>query len=192
MARAGSKLETEIKLRLDDRAALKRRLSRLGFSISRPRALESNTVFDTSGGLLQREGKLLRLRQTGSHGVITFKGPVGPSQYKSREEIESGFTSEAAMRLILERLGFQPVFRYQKYRTEYSRPNQAGSVLLDETPIGDFLELEGSPRWIERTARELGRDPAEYITASYGALYRNHCQLTGEAPGHMVFNRRRR
>jgi adenylate cyclase, class 2 len=191
MARAGSKLETEIKLRLDDRAALKRQLSRLGFSIAMRRALESNTVFDTPGGFLQREGKLLRLRQTGSRGVITYKGPVGRSQYKAREEIESGFTNEAAMRLILERLGFQPVFRYQKYRTEYKRPNQAGSVMLDETPIGDFLELEGSPRWIERTARELGRGPADYITDSYGALYRKHCQVTGEAPGHMVYLRRR-
>jgi len=93
------------------------------------------------------------------------------------------------VRLILERLGYQPVFRYEKYRTEYTRTGQSGLAMIDQTPIGDFLELEGSPSWIERTARALGRSPAEFITASYGALYREHCQASGVKPGNMVFKR---
>ena len=63
--------------------------------------------------------------------------------------------------------------------------------MLDETPIGDFLELEGPPRWIARAARALGRSPADYITASYGSLYLQHCQAKGVKPSHMVFGRRR-
>ncbi len=174
---AGSNRETEIKLRLDDPASAKRQLRKLGFSIARRRVLEINTVFDTP------------LRQAGSRRTLTFKGPPVASRYKSREEIESAFTDDKAMRLILERLGYKPVFRYEKYRTEYTRPGQAGAVMLDETPIGDYLELEGSPRWIERTARALGRSPAEFITASYGTLNREHCRARGVTPGNMVFRR---
>jgi adenylate cyclase class 2 len=181
-------LETEIKLALDDPASAKRQLAKLGFSIAKRRVLEINTVFDTPDSLLLGDRKLLRLRQAGSRHTLTFKGPPVASRYKSREEIESVFADDKAMRLILERLGYQPVFRYEKYRTEFARPGQAGAVTLDETPIGDFLELEGSPRWIERTARALGRSPSEFITASYGTLYREHCQASGVTPGNMVFS----
>jgi adenylate cyclase class 2 len=59
--------------------------------------------------------------------------------------------------------------------------------MLDQTPIGDFLELEGSPAWIDRTACALGYSPDDYITASYGALYLARCQARGVEPGHMVF-----
>src|SRR5260370_268668 len=189
MARRSSHAETEIKLRVDHPASLKRRLVRLGFSVSKRRVLEINLVFDTPSGALLRELKLLRLRQAGSLGTITFKGPPAPSRYKSREEIESGLTG-AAMRLILERLGYAPVFRYEKYRTEYAQARQAGRAMLDQTPIGDFLELEGSPGWIDRTARALGYSAADYITASYGGLYLASCQARGVEPGHMVFDRR--
>jgi len=184
-------LETEIKLEVDDPASTKRQLAKLGFAIVRRRVLEINTIFDTTESALLRARKLLRLRQAGSRRTLTFKGPPVASRYKSREEIESGFADDKAMRLILAGLGYKPVFRYEKYRTEFAQPGQAGAVMLDETPIGGFLELEGSPRWIERTARALGKSPAEYITASYGALYRKHCQARGVTPGNMVFGRRR-
>ena len=180
-------METEIKLEVDDPGRAKRQLAKLGFSIVTRRVLEINIVFDTPDSALLRARKLLRLRQAGSRRILTFKGPPVASRYKSREEIESTFTDDKAMRLILAGLGYEPVFRYEKYRTEFSRPGRAGAVMLDETPIGDFLELEGSPRWIERTARALGRFPAEYITASYGTLYQEHCQAGGVTPGNMVF-----
>ena len=64
-------------------------------------------------------------------------------------------------------------------------------VMLDQTPIGDFLELEGAPRWIDRTARTLGFSSADYITASYGRLYLDYCVENGVEPGNMVFTKRR-
>ena len=187
MARHSSRFETEIKLRVESPARLKRRLARLGFSVVKRRVLEINIVFDTPSGAVRREGKLLRLRQAGSRGTITFKGPPAAGRYKFREEIESDLADGAAMQLILERLGYAPVFRYEKYRTEYAQPRQTGRAMLDQTPIGDFLELEGSPGWIDRTARALGYAPADYITASYGALYLVRCQARGVEPSHMVF-----
>src|SRR5712675_967689 len=165
MARHSSHFETEIKLPIDNPANLKRRLARLGFSVAKRRVLEINIVLDTPSGELRRGLKLLRLRQAGSRGTITFKGPPAAGRYKSREEIESQLADGDAMLSILERLGYAPVFRYEKYRTEYAQPRQAGRAMLDQTPIGDFLELEGSPGWIDRTARALGYSPAHYITA---------------------------
>jgi hypothetical protein len=56
-------------------------------------------------------------------------------------------------------------------------------------PIGTYLELEGAPRWIDRTARALGFGPPDYITASYGRLYLEWCAREGREPSHMVFEK---
>jgi adenylate cyclase class 2 len=61
--------------------------------------------------------------------------------------------------------------------------------MLDETPIGWYMELEGAPRWIDRTARELGFSEDDYITASYGALYQQWSPSRGVKPADMVFRR---
>ena len=69
-------------------------------------------------------------------------------------------------------VGFHPAFRYDKYRTEFSRrarrgdKSRHGHVTLDETPMGVFMELEGSGPWIDRTAKELGFSRNDYITMS--------------------------
>ena len=131
--------------------------------------------------------------------LLVQRFPAPHSHHQSIEALQSlGFrTGESGIAkasfpciAFLKGLGYEPVFRYEKYRTEFTRPGHAGAVMLDETPIGDYLELEGSPRWIERTARALGKSPAEFITASYGALYREHCQARGAVPGNMVFRRK--
>jgi len=187
-----SNLETEIKLRIDSVAGARRLLGRHGFSIVKRRVLEINTIFDTAAGTLRSGRKLLRLREAGHLHTLAFKGPPQSGRYKSREEFESEFSDPASMGRILEGLGYAPVFRYEKYRTEYGGPEPAGAVMLDETPIGAFLELEGRPRWIDPTARELGYSPKSYIIASYGKLYLEYCQSTGIAPGNMVFGPDRR
>jgi len=63
-------------------------------------------------------------------------------------------------------------------------------VLLDETPIGNFLELEGSPTWIDRTARKLGFSVKDYISRSYGYLYLAYCRERRIRPKNMVFKGR--
>ena len=184
-----SNQEIEIKLRMDSAVAARRLLRRLGFSIVKPRVFEINTIFDTAAGALRNGGKLLRLRQAGQRQILTFKGPPRSRRYKSREELESELSDAASMRRILERLGYAPVFRYEKYRTEYAGPDPAGAVMLDETPIGAFLEVEGRPLWIDRTAGALGFLPGDYVIASYGRLYLEHCRTKGVEPTNMVFGK---
>ncbi|MBI4460301.1 MAG: hypothetical protein HY648_09630, partial [Acidobacteria bacterium] len=95
-------------------------------------------------------------------------------------------------------LGLTPVFRSQKYRTSYTlgdsgRTRRAGGeAALDETPIGNFLELEGSRGWIDRIVRRLGYSRADHETASYGTLYQRACREAGRTPGNMVFAARKK
>lgn len=185
--------ETEIKLVVADLGALRRRLRRLGFRVRHARRLERNTVYDSPERLLRRRGCLLRLRAVGKHAWLTFKAPAHPARgYKVRQEVETEVTDADAVHRFLLGLGFAPVFRYEKFRAVYVRGREGGEVLLDETPIGNFVELEGSRAWIRRTARALGARPEEFITATYAGLYAAWCRRHHRRPTHMVFSPRRR
>ena len=93
-----------------------------------------------------------------------------------------------AFETLLERLGMRPSFFYDKYRTEFAASTSAGLAMLDETPIGNFIELEGPSRWIDRTAARMGFREEDYITASYARLY---FEQTGKKlPVRMVFGPR--
>lgn len=182
------KFEIEIKLRLPEKLAkIRHALHEAGFHVSKPRLHEFNTLFDNSKRAMRHHGKLLRLRKAGPHRVLTYKGPSEPSRYKKRQEIEIDLHNGVGLEEIFTHLGYRPVFRYEKYRTEYSKPRSEGKVLLDETPIGNYLEIEGSPRWIDGTARALGFKPSDYITRSYGYLYLAYCRERRIMPKDMLF-----
>lgn len=179
--------EVEIKLEVASAAAALDLLRPAGFTPGHERAFEANEVFDTPARTLLEARSLLRLRSFRGEAILTFKGPPRPGPHKSRPEFETAVETPGAMLAILQGLGFQVVFRYEKYRTSFSRPGEPGHAVLDETPIGAYLELEGPPDWIDRTAAGLGFARDAYITASYGTLYRDWCQARGLAPTHMVF-----
>jgi adenylate cyclase class 2 len=179
-------VETEIKIRIADLGSTINRLHTLGFRETVARLFEANTLYDRPDGELRRSGMLLRLRQIGGKTLLTWKGPAEGGPHKSRPEIETGVQSSGAFAKILEHLGYAGTFRYEKYRTEFTQGSD-GVVTLDETPIGNFLELEGSPEWIDRTAAELGFSPSDYILESYGRLYLADCERRHVEPTHMVF-----
>ncbi len=181
--------ETEIKLAVGSAAEGRRLLRRAGLRVTRRRVLEVNLVFDDARGKLRRARTLLRVRETGGRGLLTYKGPATVTRYKSREELETTLDDAASARLILERLGYRPVFRYEKFRTEFG--DGRGTATLDETPIGCYLELEGEPAWIDRHAAAMGFTPSAYITADYLRLYVEDCRRRGRTPGNMVFPARR-
>lgn len=181
--------EVEIKLAVASAAEGLERLRRAGFEPLHERAFEANSVLDTAGLELINTGRLLRLREFRGEALLTYKGPAEAGPHKRRREIETRVEDGGAMQALLESLGYRVVFRYEKYRTAFARAREAGHAYLDETPIGCYLELEGEPEWIDATAAELGFATADYITLSYGALYREHCRREGVEPGHMVFGK---
>src|SRR5574337_976041 len=185
--------EIEIKLKVEDPRALRKKLKECGFVVVERRHFESNLVFDFRNSHLRNSCSLLRLRNKGNRHILTFKGPPHPSDsYKIRPEIEMSIPDSEALQQILKALGLRSTFRYEKYRTIYAekgRRRTAGMPLLvfDETPIGSYIELEGPSGWIDRKALRLGYRKADYIKETYAALYWKQCRRTGVKPKNMVF-----
>jgi adenylate cyclase, class 2 len=164
-------IETEIKLKMASAEAARAALARIGAAPKRARHLEDNVLFDFAGGPLRARGHVLRLRSTPWGAVLTFKGPYRVEEgLKSREEIEASSPEGEAVRTIFERLGLLPVFRYQKHREVFSWEGQ--EIVIDETPIGVYVEIEGDGPGIRAAAAALGFGTADYITDSYAALFR--------------------
>jgi adenylate cyclase class 2 len=182
-----SPTETEVKLRVDNASEASVRIQNAGFRLSKSREFEANTLYDTSDRRLFRDGVILRLRQAGDEGIVTWKGRTIAGPHKSRPELETTVGSLQTIHAILTELGYSPSFRYEKYRTEFRSDQSHGVIVLDETPIGTFLELEGESSWIDETAGILGYTAADYILDSYGSLYRKFCESRGLQPSHMVF-----
>ncbi len=182
--------EIEIKLAVRDVKGLRRRLRELGFRTVYPRHFERNLLFDFPDERLRKARCLLRLRWAGRRCLLTFKGtPVRSRTYKIRPEVESPVTDGRSLEAALEQLGLRRTFCYEKYRTTFTRGKNADGpeAVLDETPIGDYLELEGPARWIDGVAKLLGYAREDYITSSYAALYFSKCRAEGKRPENMVF-----
>lgn len=182
-------MEREVKIRIGDPAAIRARLMEAGWVEVEPRGLERNTVYDTAERDLLESGRLLRLRAARGRFVLTVKGPVAAGEaHKLRDEFEIESSDGEAFKGLLTTLGYCPVWRYEKYRTGFHREGDDGEVLLDETPIGSFIELEGAGDWIDRTAAGLGYNSEQYILTSYGTLYREYAANRPEAKPDMTFD----
>ena len=161
--------EIEIKFLVPDLKVLEHALGNVGFRCITPSTREVNTLYDLPGQKLRWKGELLRLRKYGDVWKLTHKAHAKVGKYKARVELETTITQGPQMGLILRAIGYQPAFTYEKFRSEWS--DGKGHVVLDHTPIGDIAEIEGSPRWIDATARRLGVTAASYITKSYAELF---------------------
>jgi adenylate cyclase class 2 len=177
--------EIEIKFGIDNVRALNRRLRHSGFRLLTPRTHEMNTLYDLPSQLLRKRGELLRLRKYGSEWVLTHKAKGKAGRHKTRVENETRVADGAKMEAILRALGFAPSFRYEKFRAEWS--DGQGHVVVDQTPIGNFGEIEGPTRWIDRTAQVLQIQRSDYITATYTELFFEWKTQTASPASEMIF-----
>ena len=174
-------VENEIKLRMQGADEARQALRALGASLVTPRQLEDNVLFDGAPSRLASQGKTLRLRRTGARSILTFKGPMEAVEgVKSREEIEVDVSDPKALEAILAGLGLRPGFRYQKYRETYEWRD--AEMVVDETPIGVFVEIEGPIETIHAAASALGKTRDDYVLDSYVALF-----FAAGGAGDMVF-----
>lgn len=182
---ASNPVETEAKIRVPSFVGVKRRITAAQGRLMNPRALETNTLFDSSNRALQAAGKSFRVRRYRDSGSITLKGAARvQGGLKSRVELESTVGDPETMVRILISLGFAPQFQYEKFREVWKV--EGAVVCLDDTPIGRFVEIEGTPAVIHQVAALLGLSPDRFLSGSYPALW-----FESGRTGSMVFPTRR-
>lgn len=179
------KREIEIKFGVEDLRALSRKLRAAGFQLKTKRTHEMNTLYDLPGQVLRKRKELLRLRSYGPSWKLTHKSSGKTGRHSSRVELETSVGDGKKMDAILGALGYSPSFRYEKFREEWS--DGKGDVVVDQTPIGNFCEIEGKPRWIDATAKKLGVRPEDYITKNYATLFAEWKRARKSAANEMTF-----
>jgi len=182
-------VETEIKFRVEDVGDLARRLEEAGFHLDTPRTFEANVLYDTPDRKMRARTEILRIRAYGGKYTLTHKrlpdsGP-GEDRHKHRIETETEVADGDALAEVFMSLGLMPAFRYEKWRTEWS--DGKGDCVVDETPIGNFAELEGQPEWIDQVAEKLGVPRSAYMTLSYGRLFEQWRDEHNSPAEHLTF-----
>src|SRR5262249_31497026 len=182
-------LEIEIKIPLENPDLLNRLPGNL--TPETPRHFEDNWMLDTTDERLKREQSALRVRFVDGRGLVTFKGlSTTASSFKAREELETHTEEPHQMVAIFERLGYHAFFRYQKYRTVYKLAMDDGQtlkVMHDETPMGNFLELEGTEEAVKRAVAALELKPKDYITSTYIGMQAERCRAEGRPLEDLLF-----
>jgi adenylate cyclase class 2 len=178
--------ETEIKIKIEDAEEFCRRLDEYGPRIVSAKHFEDNRLFDFPDGTLGSGRRLLRIRVVEDSVFLTYKGPPAENGiFKTREELEVRLKDGATIVQILERIGMHVSFRYQKYRSEFFLDGV--HVAVDETPVGSYVEFEGSEDAILELALKMGIAESRFLRLSYYALYLDYCKKRGEVPHYMTF-----
>ncbi len=182
-------VETEIKFRVDDLSSLTDRLQAAGFVLETPRSFESNVLYDFPDRRMRARTEILRIRNYAGRCLLTHKRlpDIGPGEdtHKHRIETETEVSDGDALSQVFQSLGLVPAFRYEKWRTEWSAGE--GHCVVDETPIGNYAELEGPADWIDRAAARLAVQPTDYITLSYGRLFEAWREQHASAANDLTF-----
>jgi adenylate cyclase class 2 len=177
--------EREAKLPVEA-ADARRRLEEGEAVLLVPRHHEENWLLDSADNAILSAGCLLRVRRDAGGWLLTFKGPGEvEGGHKVREEIETRVDDGEILLRILQASGFRVIWRYEKRRTAWSMGDVR--VFLDETPAGDYLELEGDEGATEEAARSLGYDPAGFVALTYAEIHGRRCEERGLPFGDMLF-----
>jgi len=178
-------VEREVKLRFESVEAAKSVILSAGATPLHGRRLQEDCLLDDEEESLRRRRCVLRIRTEGGKSRLTFKGPVQPASVKTREEVETVVGDGAVLRQVLEEVGLHVWFRYEKFREEFSLEEVV--LAIDETPVGVFVEIEGSEHGITSAAAAIGRRPEDFVLDSYRTLWLMHRERAGLGDTDMLF-----
>jgi adenylate cyclase class 2 len=166
--------EIEVKFLLDDLPTIRQRVLATGATLKTPRMYEDNVLLDTPDHRLMQQECLLRLRRD-QRCLLTYKGPQADNEheFKVRPEYEIEISDLGQAQALLAHIGFVPSWRYEKYRETFAY--QEAEIVLDEVPVGNFLEIEGPRECIRTIAEMLGLDFSTRVLASYRDIFKAVC-----------------
>jgi adenylate cyclase, class 2 len=179
-------LEREIKLRFSSASEAREAVVAAGALPLYGRRLQEDALLDTEDEQLRRQRCVLRVRMENGKSRITYKGPVQPSTMKVREELETVVGDGEMLVRVFGEIGLHVWFRYEKYREEFSHEDVI--VAIDETPVGVFVEIEGTEQGIADMTVAIGRTSDDYIVDSYRSLFLQHREKYGLNGSDMVFD----
>src|SRR3954465_1545523 len=179
-------LEREIKLRFSSAVEAREAVLAAGATPLYGRRLQEDALLDTEDEQLRRQRCVLRVRMENGKSRLTYKGPVQPSLMKVREELETVVGDGEMLLRVFRELGLHGWFRYEKYREEFALEDVI--VAIDETPVGIFVEIEGSEQGISAMAEAIGRTRADYVLDSYRGLFLKLRDTHGLTGTDMVFD----
>lgn len=162
--------ETEAKFYVKDLKQIETHLRDLKARLIQARIHETNIRFDTPNQDLRRQQRVLRLRQDDKARMTYKDASKNDEGILSRTEIEFVVEDFEKAKRLLEALGYEKSLFYEKYRTTYELDDT--HIMLDELPIGDFIEIEGeNTNSIRDISQKLSLKWNTAIPASYTALF---------------------
>lgn len=163
----GTPMEIEAKFIVPGLEAIRSRLNALAATSVEPRVREINLRFDRPDGGLRALGQVLRIRH-GPGASLTFKAPGSDPEH--RIEIEIGIDDPQRGRQLLEALGYELVFVYEKDREVFRL--DGALVMLDALPFGTFVEVEADEIGaVRRAAERLGLRWEDRAALTYLGLF---------------------
>jgi len=175
--------EVELKFKVDNYVNIKNLLKKLGAEFV-GKAFERTVRFDTENQSLEQDGKFLRTR-TGFKNVITFKRKIENNDFKEREEVEFEIADTEKMNYILKNLGFSKILIMEKHREKWNFNNT--EVVLDELPMGNYMEIEGDEESIVKVANSLELNLDDKITGTYWDIWKDFSKKNGIDDENIIF-----
>jgi len=134
--------------------------------------------FDFSDKLLEKKGKILRLRQKGNQVILTYKELISQDEAKIMEEFELKVDDFNTMKRIFEGIGLFPLYEFNKHRTTY-KLNQTHFEIDKYAGIPAFLEIEAPDlKTIDEIVSEFGFSKEEVKSYSIKDVLRYYKKIS--------------
>lgn len=171
-------IEIEAKFFLGDQETARRLADTWGLTW-REGTPELNRIFDYPDRRLERAGELIRIRERGDSGWLTYKARTDTvhTHAKVRLEHQTSIDNPPETVEILSHLGLQEVLSYHRFRAGY--PAGSTRIEFDHLPGGWFCEIEGDPDGIDEKVRAGRLDGAHSIVLSYPEIFRRLQEYNG-------------
>jgi predicted adenylyl cyclase CyaB len=163
-------LEIEVKYYLGDETRAREVCGRLALPWKEG-TFEVNRIFDYEDNRMRDSGALVRVRERGDSGWLTYKEKTDHQVdlAKVRLEYDTAIADPATAIQILKKLKLREVFLYERRRARHAKGG--AHVEIDCLPGGWFCEIEADPTHIRELVGTSGLAGDTAIVWSYPEIF---------------------